>query len=137
MLDLGVWMSIQSVMERIHRTLIMKNDQLAVSINTAFDVSDSKVLKNVYNRWKLVLDLIIKGEGGNQLVERCRNKGDKVEDLVYVDELNRDMKLVDIAAQEETSDEESSDEKEMDWDCLLSPGEENKDQGDVEDFVIL
>ena len=104
-LDLGVWMAIQAEVENIHRTKVMQNDVLAASINTAFDNLEERILLHVYNRWIKVLDLIIKGEGDNQLVEKCRKRDEKVEDLVYVDEKKCGL----LAVKEESSDEEEED----------------------------
>ena len=113
MLDLGVWMTIQSQVERVHRTKVMRNDTLAESIEEAWDLVEPEKLTNIYMRWKKVLELIIKGKGDNQLVEKCRNKNEKVEDVVYVSQSDRVGMAV---AEEESSDEEEdSDYEEGDF----------------------
>ena len=86
MLDLGAWMSIQSEVEEQHRHKVMQNDILAESVETAFANLSESALTNIYHRWKLNLDLIIRDRRDNIMIEKCRNKQDKVEDLVHVDE---------------------------------------------------
>ena len=105
MLDIGAWMVVQSEVERIHRLLVMWTDVLAETIELAFDILEEEVLFNIHRRWLKVLKLIIKGKGNNQLVEKSRNKYDKENDLVSVDEGKIDMPLV---VEEESSDEEIS-----------------------------
>lgn len=78
---------------------------LAETIELAFDILEEEVLFNIHRRWLKVLKLIIKGKGNNQLVEKSRNKYDKENDLVSVDEGKIDMPLV---VEEESSDEEIS-----------------------------
>ena len=70
----------------------------------------AQVLGNIYQRWKLNLDLIIKDEGDNKLVEKCRNKGDKVEDLVHIDEhkMNSTVVIEDSTGDENMSEGETS-----------------------------
>ena len=72
MLDLGVWMALQSRVEDIHKRKVMKHDDLAKSVETAFGATDQTMLIKVHDRWKLVLRLIIAGNGTNELVEKCR-----------------------------------------------------------------
>ena len=71
-------MSVQSVVERIHRMLVMQHDILDCSIKEAFWGMEYISLLNIHNRWKRVLELIVQGEGSNQLVEKCRRKDDRV-----------------------------------------------------------
>ena len=86
MLDLGVWVSVQSMVENIHRQLVMKNDVLMDSVDRALGRVglESEALNNIYNRWVKVLQLIIQGKGDNSFVESCRQKYEKVTDVVYV-----------------------------------------------------
>ena len=107
MLDLGVWMCLQSIVEHSHRLLVMKQDVLSDSVLAAMDKISSETLSNIYNRWVKVLHLIMKGKGDNQLVERCRGKNDNVEELVYVD-INNNNNTVD------SDDSHSADEQEED-----------------------
>ena len=48
----------------------MLPDVLARSVEQTFNKMNSELLSKVANRWKLELDLIIKGRGGNNLVVR-------------------------------------------------------------------
>ena len=102
MLDLGAWMSIQSQVESIHRQLVMQNDVLAGSVEEAFENLSEQMLHNIYERWVLVLDLMIRDEGGNKLVEKCRRKDDKVEDFVHI---NEDMHKGIIIVEDSTDEE--------------------------------
>ena len=47
---------------------------LARTVRKSWGELDPVKLTNVYNRWKLVLDLIIKDEGGDRKVESKRGK---------------------------------------------------------------
>ena len=73
MLDLGAWMSIQSVVEKLHRTRVMNEKALAETVLQAFDEFDGYTkLAAIARRWELVLDLILDDDGGNNLVETKR-----------------------------------------------------------------
>ena len=70
-------------------------------------------LQYIYNRWMKVLNLIVKGKGDNQLVERCRGKSEKVEELVYVNTSNKDDNTVTnggIDEHDDSSEEEDGDD---------------------------
>ena len=68
LLDLGIWMAIQSYAEMLHKNKVMQADVLADSVEKAWDVLSSSVLTKVHERWKLVLKLILAGKGSNDLV---------------------------------------------------------------------
>ena len=51
LLDLGVWMAVQSQVEEIHRVLVMQHDVLSKSVETAFEKVESSALENIYQRW--------------------------------------------------------------------------------------
>ena len=72
MLDLGAWMAVQSEVEFEHRDKVMQPDVLAQSIGIVFYHLDKKALHNIHERWLVVLDLMIKGKGDNELVETHR-----------------------------------------------------------------
>ena len=73
MLDLGAWMSIQSVVEVLHRQRCMNEDALAATVLEAFDQFDGyNKLAAIAKRWELVLDLILEDNGGNDKVETRR-----------------------------------------------------------------
>ena len=74
MLDLGVWMAFQNVVEKIHAGKVRERDALARTVEEAWSEMDPVKLTNVWNRWRLVLDLIIEDDGGNRKVESKRGK---------------------------------------------------------------
>ena len=74
MLDLGVWMAFQSVVEKLHLSMRQEVRALCNTVDRAWDELDATKLRNVYERWKLVLDLIIKDEGGDRYIEANRGK---------------------------------------------------------------
>ena len=74
MLDLGVWMALQNVVERLHFKKRKELDALARTTEDAWGELESMKLTNVWNRWRLVLDLIVEGEGGDGMVEAKRGK---------------------------------------------------------------
>ena len=75
MLDLGVWMSIQSAVIKAHRNRRCHPDALAKSITDAWEHHLSlKAFENVFARLRVVLRCIVDDDGGNQLVESKRGK---------------------------------------------------------------
>ena len=74
MLDLGVWMSFQNLIEKIHTKENRRDsDTLSESVCKAWIAFNGFAkLKEVSERWKLVLDLILADNGGNNKVENCR-----------------------------------------------------------------
>ena len=74
MLDLGVWMALQSKVESIHKGKVMQSDELSRSVHQAFDEISENILSRVYERWKMVLHLIHSGKGTNEVIEEHRGK---------------------------------------------------------------
>ena len=74
MLDLGVWMAMQSVVEKEHFGQVKNPDALWWTMERAWEMLVPKKLNNIYERWKLILELIIEDEGGNHLIESKRGK---------------------------------------------------------------
>ena len=74
MLDLGIWMAFQNVVEKMHIGKRMELNALCKTVEDLWGKLDPVKLQNVYTRWKMVLDLIIKENGGNRLVEAKRGK---------------------------------------------------------------
>jgi len=72
LLDLGVWRTIQSLVEKVHRQKVMQADILCKSVDEAWESFDSEKISKVATRWVKVLRLIIKGNGTNDLVESER-----------------------------------------------------------------
>jgi len=98
-LDLGVWMYFQCIVEKEHFRLRKELSALCRTVDRAWDKLEAMKLENVYNRWKLVLDLIIEDGGGNGKVESKRGKlyrepSNEAENLAEEDPLEMD-ELVD------------------------------------------
>ncbi len=74
MLDLGVWMALQNVVEKMHYRKRTELGSLCRTVEDAWKEFQPIKLTNVYRRWKMVLDLIIEDEGGDDLVESKRGK---------------------------------------------------------------
>ena len=74
MLNLGVSMALQNVVELLHFRQRMEVQSLARTVRKSWGELDPVKLTNVYNRWKLVLDLIIEDKGGDRKVESKRGK---------------------------------------------------------------
>ena len=74
MLDLGIWMAFQNVVEKMHVGKRMELSALCSTVEDAWGELDPVKLQNVYTRWKMVLDLIIEDDGGDRLVEARRGK---------------------------------------------------------------
>ena len=75
MLDLGIWMSIQSAVQRVHFMRRCHHDALAQSVEDAWASELSiRAFQNVWKRLRVVLRCILDDDGGNQLVEEKRGK---------------------------------------------------------------
>ena len=74
MLDLGVWMAFQNVVEKLHFRKRVEANALHRTVQKAWEDLEPIKLTNVYKRWEMVLDLIIDDDGGNALVETKRGK---------------------------------------------------------------
>ena len=85
MLDLGAWMTIQSVVEYLHRGRIRTHDALTATVMNAFDELDCGKLQNIDKRWRKVMDLILLGKGSNEFVEACRGLTKSLADLPSMD----------------------------------------------------
>ena len=111
MLDLGVWVSLQSIVENIHKGKVMQSDVLAQSVEEAFGLITSTVLDKVHSRWKLVLQLLVSGRGTNKVVEEHRGlqKGAMLKDLPGVPECKAARGYVSSEGEESESDEDSED----------------------------
>ena len=86
-LDLGVWAALQSEVERRH---FLKRSDTNALVRTVNDVwregNMNRVITNVFDRIKRVLNLINEGEGGNDYVETKR--GVKFENMKFDYNLN-------------------------------------------------
>lgn len=93
MLDLGVWMSIQTAVTRVHHGRRCQHYALAKSVEEAWsDYLSPASFQNVHRRLGVVLTCIVDDEGGNSLVESKRGK------------LFRDAILEDTAESEDNQD---------------------------------
>ena len=97
MLDLGVWMALQNVVEKLHFRKRTEVEALCRTVEAAWKILEPIKLENVYARWLKVLDLIIEDDGGDRLVESKRGK-------LYREPPNKFESLDDDAAGEEEED---------------------------------
>ena len=67
-------MAFQSMVEKLHLFKRQEVGALCNMVDKAWDELDATKLRNVYERWKLVLDLTIKGDGGDRYIETNRGK---------------------------------------------------------------
>ena len=67
-------MYFQPVVKKEHFRLRKELKALCRTVDRAWDTLEAIKLENVYNRWKIVLDLIIEDGGGNSKVESKRGK---------------------------------------------------------------
>ena len=74
MLDLRVWMAFQKMVEKLHLRQRTEVKALANTVNKAWDELEPIKLENVYNQWKMVLELIIEDKGGDGKIESKRSK---------------------------------------------------------------
>ena len=72
------WMALQSMIEKLHLFKRQGVGALCNTVDKAWDELDTTKLRNVYERWKLVLDLIIKDDDGERYIEANRGKRYKV-----------------------------------------------------------
>ena len=74
-------------------------DMLAQTVYKAFGLMQDSVIRNVYRRWLTVLDLVVQGDGSNDIVEQNRgmlrknpldesNNSDLEEIIAMIDEIN-------------------------------------------------
>ena len=75
MLDLGIWMSIQVVVTRVHHKRRCHPDALAKSVMDAWsNYLFPDAFQNVHRRLRVMLTYIVDDNGGNELVEKKRGK---------------------------------------------------------------
>ena len=102
-LDLGIWMSIQAVVTRVHHKRRCHPDALAASVKDAWsNYLSPMAFKNVFNRLRVVLSCIVQDQGGNSLVEAKRGK------------LFRDATLVVDLNEEDENEVNSVDNSDLD-----------------------
>ncbi len=64
----------------------MDAEALSHTVHEAFQMIDLDKIERIYKRWEYVLDLIIKGEGTNDLVEMNRGLTKSLDVLPSVSE---------------------------------------------------
>jgi len=74
LLDLGVWRAIQSLVEKLSFCGRHDANVLDKTVQQAWLQFPAATVEKVYQHWLLVLDLIMKDNGGNRLVESHRGK---------------------------------------------------------------
>jgi hypothetical protein len=72
LLDLGFWATHQAIVDRLHRLRRMHPDALARTVRESFNLVGPSTVMNIFERWELVLELIMCGEGTNEFVEARR-----------------------------------------------------------------
>ena len=79
-LDNGIWMSLQSHVEKKHRHRTITNDSIALSVQEAWDHLPSSTISKVFDRLPTVHQLIVEDRGGNSRVQErrgLRNRADQ------------------------------------------------------------
>jgi hypothetical protein len=106
MLDLGIWMSIQAAVTRVHHMRRCQADALAQSVEDAWNSYLSpQAFQNVFNRLRVVLACIVDDKGGNTLVESKRGK--LFRDATIIDlteEDNAAAEIGDLESEEDLND---------------------------------
>ena len=121
LLDLGVWMTFQHMVERIHkeRNCCLEPFALYDSAVRAWNAMVGLIkFEEVAEQWKLVLKLIIADNGGNDKVESCRglrralrNKKpiDKKYDYLVYDDEEASCSDVSIESNDDKNDGDDDD----------------------------
>mmetsp|Transcript_22699 Transcript_22699/g.53836 ORF Transcript_22699/g.53836 Transcript_22699/m.53836 type:complete len:948 (+) Transcript_22699:244-3087(+) len=74
-LDLGIWMSLQSAVEKKHKGRCCNPEVLNKTVMEVWDdVASVDAFKNVFGKLPKIYSLILMNEGGNDLVETNRGK---------------------------------------------------------------
>ena len=74
MLDLRAWMALQNVVERLSFRNRKDKEVLAKTVEATWLKSEPTKLTDIWNRWLMVINLIIKDEDRDRLVESRRGK---------------------------------------------------------------
>lgn len=110
MLDLGVWMSIQTAVSKVHIGRRCQHDALALSVEDAWNsYLSANAFRNVYNRLRVVLSCIVEARGDNHLVESKRGKLFRDATIIDItnDNVNEDDSVNNFQDTDIVSDEES------------------------------
>ena len=108
LLDLGVWMSMQAEVERVHYMRRCQHDALAKSVEDAWEQNlNRQAFKNVHGRLRVVMRCILDDDGGNNKVEQKRGK------------LFRDATIIDLSLDddEDNNNHTNNEEEVIPDDC--------------------
>jgi hypothetical protein len=99
-LDLGIWMTLQAAVERVHYLHCADKDALFRSVKETWDMIDqTQAFSNVWGRLRNVLVLIKSDGGGNSLVETKRGKSEFLRRLDYfLEEVTVDYGPTEVVA---------------------------------------
>jgi hypothetical protein len=73
-LDVGIWMSVQSSVEHMHRNRRQDPDALAETVREAWDNLPIETIASIFERLPVNLQLIVDREGDNDGVEGRRGR---------------------------------------------------------------
>jgi hypothetical protein len=73
-LDLGIWMSLQSAVERMHRNARRDAEALTTTVQEAWRDLSADTIQRVFNRIPVVYQLIVESGGDNINVEERRGR---------------------------------------------------------------
>jgi hypothetical protein len=73
-LNLGLWRSLQSEVEKLHRDKRTDANAIANSVQQAWNHLPSEKIARVFSRIPIVLELIVEDQGGNDLIEGHRGQ---------------------------------------------------------------
>ena len=109
MLDLGIWMSIQAKVEKMHHMKRCHHDALAKSVETAWEsYLDKGAFSCIFKRMRVVLTCIVDDHGGNEKVEDKRGVlylDATIVDLTNEDEDEQNEYIIDITADIDEDDD--------------------------------
>ena len=113
MLNLGIWMPLQSMVEKNDCKKVMQHDEWSKTVMDCFEEILKQMLEKVAERWKQVLYLIQAGKGRNELTKQhCDNDMRKFVELTEVDLYEEDDKNDMVLDEELLSNNEDEDEDE-------------------------
>ena len=106
LLDLGIWLSIQSFVEVLHRGHRTDTNALTKTVMETWEKFNSSVFTKVYQRWQKVLELIVEDNGDNTLVQSKRGKKFQTAAVLPAD--------YTLPANDEDTDEEEEEDELLD-----------------------
>ena len=113
-------MSLQSLVERLHKGKVMQCDELSKTVMSAFDKISKEILHKVYTRWRLVLNLIISGKGNNEVVKEHQG-------------LQKPLIIDDLPS---VPDSECIKDKTYHYDSCSDDNDSDSIEEEVDDFIL-